>query len=338
MLEDTVETTAVARDVGGCPVKSFTVFADQPAGQYWSEADALREEAPAFWNAHAQGYWVVTRFDAVRDMYQSVDKFSSESFTAWDPNPPYRFVPTQIEPTGQCDFVSEFAIRFPTEVFLVVIGLPPEDADQLVPWVEDFFLGLNGAEAKQPGMVAALQGIRNYFVDVLAARREKPLDPDDDLISHLLAATVDGEPLSDAVLLDMCTVLQSLRMHSIIIADSRKATHDFDFYGCPVKQGDMVMGLVSAANTDPRHYAEPDVFKLDRKGAHHLGFAGGPHRCLGAHLARREMLIAAEEWHRAIPHYRIAGDGALLERGGQLALLSLPLVWDTSTDKPGGSA
>ena len=74
------------------------------------------------------------------------------------------------------------------------------------------------------------------------------------------------------------------------------------------------------------------MFRLDRKGAHHFGFAGGPHRCLGAHLARREMLIAVEEWHAAIPHYRIATDEPLAERGGQLALLSLPLAWDTTTD------
>ena len=410
MLEENVDRGTVTRDVGGCPVKNFTVFADQEAGDYWAEAETLREETPAFFNAHAQGYWVVTRFDAVRDMYQNVDKFSSESFTAWAPDPPYRFVPTQIDPpehikyrqllnpkfspgavdradgrareiarrliaevapTGHCDFVAEFAIRFPTEVFLTVIGLPTQDADQLVPWVEDFFLGLNGAEDKQAGMVAALDSIRNYFVDVLASRREHPLDPETDLVSHLLASTVDGEPLTDTVLLDMCTVLvlagldttrgqlgylwqylaehpdvrqqiiddpslmpscieESLRMHSIIIADARKATHDFDFYGCPVKQGDMVMGLVSAANTDPRHYDDADVFKIDRKGAHHLGFAGGPHRCLGAHLARREMLVAVDEWHQLIPHYRIATDQPLLERGGQLALLSLPLVWDTT--------
>jgi len=87
VLDDTVDPETVARDVGGCPVKCFTVFDDQPAGQYWAEGDALREETPAFFNQHAQGYWVVTRYDAVRDLYQSADVFSSESFTAWDPHP-----------------------------------------------------------------------------------------------------------------------------------------------------------------------------------------------------------------------------------------------------------
>ena len=171
MLDDTVDASTVTRELGDCPVKCFTVFDDQDAGRYWQEADALREETPAFFNAHAQGYWVVTRYDAIKDLYQSVDLFSSESFTAWEPNPPYRFVPTQIDPpehikyrqllnpkfspgavaraedparaiarrmveeiaaSGTCDFVTEFAIRFPTEVFLTVIGLPAEDADRLV--------------------------------------------------------------------------------------------------------------------------------------------------------------------------------------------------------------
>jgi cytochrome P450 len=256
--------------------------------------------------------------------------------------------------TGQCDFVTEFAICLPTEVFRTVIGLPPRDADRLVPCVESFFHG-PGAEDKQAGMVAALGGIRVYFVDVVAARRAEPGDPAIDLVSHLLVSTVDGEPLTDTVLLDVCTVLvlagldttrgqlgylfqylavhpdvrhriledpslvpacieESLRMHSITIAGAHKATKDADFHGCPVKAGDLVMGLVSAANRDPRHYEDADTSRLDRKGAP-FGFAGGPHRCLGAHLARREMLIAVEEWHAAIPHYRIATAEPLAECG-----------------------
>ena len=44
---------------------------------------------------------------------------------------------------------------------------------------------------------------------------------------------------------------------------------------------------------------------IDRKRNHHMGFANGPHRCLGAHLARRELQIAVEEWLRVIPDFRI---------------------------------
>ena len=88
----------------------------------------------------------------------------------------------EVAPRGECDFVAEFAIRFPTEVFLDLIGLPTQDADLLVPWVEDFFIGLHGAEDTQPAMVAALEGIRNYFVELVAERREHPLDPAVDLV------------------------------------------------------------------------------------------------------------------------------------------------------------
>ena len=78
----------------------------------------------------------------------------------------------------------------------------------------------------------------------------------------------------------------------------------------------MVYALVAGANRDPRAYEHADEFLLDRKRNNHLGFANGPHRCLGMHLARREMKIAVEEWLRVIPDFRIATDGELSERGG----------------------
>ena len=92
----------------------------------------------------------------------------------------------------------------------------------------------------------------------------------------------------------------------------------------------MVYGLVSAANRDPEAYERADEFILDRKRNNHMGFASGPHRCLGQHLARREMQIAVEEWLRVIPDFHIAGDEQqLTERGGgsMMTLMDLPLEW-----------
>ena len=92
----------------------------------------------------------------------------------------------------------------------------------------------------------------------------------------------------------------------------------------------MVYGLVSAANRDPKVYDRPDEFVIDRKPNVHFGFAGGPHRCLGAHLARREIQIAVEEWLRVIPDFSVADDDPLMERGGgaMMTLLRLPLQWE----------
>ena len=65
---------------------------------------------------------------------------------------------------------------------------------------------------------------------------------------------------------------------------------------------------MSGANRDPRAYEHAGEFVIDRKRNHHMGFANGPHRCLGAHLARREMQLAVQEWLRVIPDFHIAGD------------------------------
>ena len=125
-------------------------------------------------------------------------------------------------------------------------------------------------------------------------------------------------------------VEESLRLYTIIFGDGRKVAQDTDFHGCPLRKGDMVYGLVSGANRDPRVYDRPDEFVVDRKANNHLGFAGGPHRCLGAHLARMVMQVAVEEWLKVIPDFEVASEAPLMERGGgaMMTLLSLPLAWE----------
>ena len=382
------------------------------AGSHWQWADQLREDSPLYFNTYAQGYWVFTRHDAVRDMYKNPQIFSSESITPWEPEPIYRFVPTQIDepdhityrrivnawfspravdraqpeirgicralvqkvaPTGGCDFVADFALRYPTAMFLRFIGLDTADTDQFVAWVEDFFGGFSGDPAGLEPMARALDGIRQYWITVLDQRRGEPAPRDGDLASHLMHARFSGRPLADAEILDMLTVLvlagldttrgqlgylfrhlathpddraaliadprlipsaveESLRFYTIIFGDGRKVTRDVEFHGAQLKKGDMVYGLVSGANRDPRAYERAGEFILDRKHNHHFGFAGGPHRCLGAHLARREMQIGVEEWLRVIPDFRVATDEELAERGGgsMMTLTKLPLAWEVA--------
>ena len=84
-------------------------------------------------------------------------------------------------------------------------------------------------------------------------------------------------------------VEEALRYYPIVFGDGRKVTRDAEFYGVQLKKGDMVYALVAGANRDPRAYERADEFVLDRKRNNHMGFANGPHRCLGMHLARREL-------------------------------------------------
>jgi cytochrome P450 len=60
----------------------------------------------------------------------------------------------------------------------------------------------------------------------------------------------------------------------------------------------------------------------------HLSFGAGPHRCLGSHLARAELMTAMTMWHERIPNHRVPDGAEVREHGGQLGITSLPLEWD----------
>jgi cytochrome P450 len=409
---ESIEVT-VDREVR-CPVFHQDFSEPKPLGSYWALADRLREQGPLYFNSFAQGYWIFTRYEAVKDIYKNPEIFSSESITPWDPEPIYRFVPTQIDPpkhikyrrilnpwfsprqmdaaepmirgicrrlveetapAGRCNFVKEFALRYPTEAFLGVIGVDLDHADRFLVWVEDFFRGFGGDVDSQQAMAGALQGIRQYWVDALAERRNDPAPREGDIASYLLNATYDDDrPLTDEERLDMLTVLvlagldttraqlgymfrhlamhpedrrrlidepelipsaveEVLRFYTMIFGDGRKVTRDLEFHGAELKKGDMVYGLVSAANRDPRVYERANEYVIDRKKNHHFGFASGPHRCLGLHLARREMQVAVEEWLRVIPDFWLATDSVIMERGGgaMTAPLNMPLEWEATS-------
>jgi cytochrome P450 len=118
-----------------------------------------------------------------------------------------------------------------------------------------------------------------------------------------------------------------LRYYAIVIT-SRVVTKDVEFAGCPMRAGDRVVLPTPAPSRDPAEFPSPRDFVMDRTPNRHLAFGAGPHRCLGSHLARVELAVAIEEWHRRIPEYRIA-DGAEIRQhiGGVAGLDSLPLVW-----------
>ena len=274
---------------------------------------------------------------------------------------------------GSCDFIEEFALRFPTAAFLTVIGVPISYTELFTGWVDAFFGGFGGDTEGAEGMAKALGEMREFWTEQLAGRRGGPVR-DGDLFSYLLNSTFDDKPLDEEVLLDMCTVLtlagldttrgelaymfhhlalhpehrqaliddpeiiplaveETLRYYTIIFGDGRKVTRDTEFHGVQLKKGDMVYGLVSGANRDPRHWEQADEFVIDRKKNNHFGFASGPHRCLGMHLARREMAIAVDEWLKVIPDFVLDTDAQLMERGGgaMLALSTLPLRWEVKS-------
>jgi cytochrome P450 len=109
----------------------------------------------------------------------------------------------------------------------------------------------------------------------------------------------------------------------------RVATEDTELpNGHKVATGTAILISYGAANVDPNAY--PDAFdvRFDRGSNPHIAFGGGVHRCLGSHLARRELRVTLREWHRRIPDYQIkAGHEKLEYPPGLRHVKDLMLSW-----------
>jgi cytochrome P450 len=115
-----------------------------------------------------------------------------------------------------------------------------------------------------------------------------------------------------------------------VINIGRVVTKDVEFAGCPMRKGDRLVLSTAAANRDPAEFGDDAADTLiGRRPNRHIAFGAGPHRCLGSHLARAELEIAIDEWHKRIPDYRIPPAEVVQDRPASVpGLVSLPLEWD----------
>ncbi|GAA2790529.1 cytochrome P450 [Crossiella cryophila] len=265
---------------------------------------------------------------------------------------------------GSCDFVAEFAQRLPVAVFLTMLDLPQTELDRFLAWEEAV---LRPEEAEQD-LDEVREQVRAYFGRLVDSR---VAEPGDDLVSRMLTWRIDGREAKREELTNLLFVLfiagldtisahlsyafwhlatnpadrervvrepeiipsaveELLRYYDIIL-DGRRVTEDVELAGCPMRAGDLVLLLSGAANRDPREFDRAEEVLLDRSPNRHLTFGWGIHRCVGAHLARLELKVALEEWHRRIPDYRIPAGFPVRERAFvQLSVESLPLRWTTA--------
>jgi cytochrome P450 len=189
--------------------------------------------------------------------------------------------------------------------------------------------------ARGPRGVADLQGVCAALV------RQRRRNPGDDLISKLLAEHPDGHLNDSEIFFFFLLLLiaghetttnllgnmvialagrpeewrklkadpnlvptavrESLRYESPIQGFFRTAVTSYRVGDVEIPKGARVLLLFGAGNWDPRHYPDPDQFRVDRDPRDHLGFGGGIHYCLGASLAEmegtavlRELLTAAD--------------------------------------------
>ena len=401
--------------VAGCPVTHTDYRLDRPVFETYARLNAERERSDFLLNDSTDvPFYMIQRFDHVLEAMHMPDVFSNDIVNALNPFDIVRFLPNNLNPPqhtrmrkvlnrwfspaavrriepqvlaraidlidtlaprGECDFVTEFGIRFPTDLFLMTLGLPASDGAQFVTWVEAIFSGVFGGAAAEN----AAAEIISYFELAIADRERNPRDPASDFLSQMLIHETAEDWFTREDLLTVCMTLitagldttrsalgyifkhlathdddrarvnsepdllprmieEFVRLYTLVIQDGRLVTRDIDFHGLDLKKGDVLWLGIGSANRDPRKFDRPDEFDPHRDElSHHLGFAAGPHRCIGMHLARHEMAIAVREWHRRIPDYQLAAGTQLVERGAQLSLRTLPLLWSRTPVTPAAS-
>jgi cytochrome P450 len=104
-------------------------------------------------------------------------------------------------------------------------------------------------------------------------------------------------------------VEEIVRWATPVIHFRRTATQDTEISGHPIKEGEKVVLWFNSANRDERQFERPFEFDITRSPNPHLGYGGGgPHFCLGANLARREIRVMFEELFRRLPDLEITGE------------------------------
>ena len=149
--------------------------------------------------------------------------------------------------------------------------------------------------------------IANAFLHLLANDSERALVQAD---SKLLAGAVE----------------ESLRLEPAAAVIDRYATRDMELAGVPIRQGDLVTLSLAGANRDPGVFADPDRFDVRRDNVNlQVGFAHGPHVCLGMHLARLETRVALGRALERLPNLRLDPERPSAARG--LVFRKPPSLW-----------
>ena len=126
------------------------------------------------------------------------------------------------------------------------------------------------------------------------------------------------------------TLDETMRWTGPVQSATRHVVSDTTLAGVDFIAGDVVNCMIGAANRDPAKFPDPHRFDITRTGLrHHLGFAVGPHHCLGLHLAKLEARIALERLFARLPNCRADISRDSEPRGYEFRKpQQLHLIWD----------
>lgn len=271
-----------------------------------------------------------------------------------------------VADAGSCNFHEAVAEPFPTTVFLQLLGLPLDRAKEFIdlkngiirPPVttnEERFtytreVGSRIYAALQEAIDDRHEQRRDDFLSMfLDAEVDGHSLTDEDVLDigylfflaglDTVTASLDcmlsylgrhpdrQQQLRDDPSLIQHAIEEMLRWETPVQGVVRITTEETEIGGCPVAAGQVVSVMLGSANVDERAWADPDTIDFDREENRHLAFGGGAHRCLGSHLARMELRVALEEWHKAVPTYRVREGIELEYTQGLRSVENLELVW-----------
>jgi cytochrome P450 len=347
--------------------------------------DELRQKCPIAHTERFMGVYLPTRYADVRAIAYDTEHFSSHKVVVREGDPPRggappittdppkhagakavllpAFTPEAIERHGSktraicrelvdrivgkpsCDAALDYAQEIPVRVMAHLIGIPEEDGERFRTWIHEVLeLGVTDNEV----LHRANDEMTDYFRAAADKRRDAP---GDDLISHLLKARINGNPLSDNHFFGTLRLLLVAGIDTTWSAIGaclwHLASHDADrrrliaepellptaveeflrayspvtmareivketrINGTTLQAGEMVLLSFPAANRDPAVFSDADRVVIDRRQNRHAAFGLGIHRCIGSNLARMEIRTALEQWLARIPEFRLDPNAAV---------------------------
>ncbi|MFS0838866.1 cytochrome P450 family protein [Paenibacillus sp. 1P03SA] len=271
-----------------------------------------------------------------------------------------------VQDRGQMDLVTDFAYPLPITVISEILGIPAADRSRFRGWTQKL---LQAATDPSQGSAVeeALDEFIRYIRTLLDTKRRNPGEDvtsglvqayeqgdklsENELLSTVWLLIIAGHEttvnligngvlallqhpgqmrlLRETPSLLPNAVEELLRMEGPIVIASRFAGEDIAMHGKVIREGEIVLLALAAANLDPEKFS--DSYKLDitREENEHLAFGKGIHHCLGAPLARMEGEIAFGTLLRRLPDLRLAVEPEKLtyNHGKLRSLTSLPVLF-----------
>lgn len=259
-----------------------------------------------------------------------------------------------LEGRDTVDAAVDYAQHIPLRVIVKMLGFPQEDADIFRRFIHQIIEAVDASPEERQAQID--QGELDAYIT--ARVEEHIAEPRDDLTTFLLEAELDGNKLhpdhvrGTMVLLTvagidttwsaigaslwhlaqhaehrrrlatepelMSTAVEEFLRAYAPVTMARMVAQDFEFQGCPFKEGDWLLLPFPAANRDPEFFDRADEVILDRAVNRHAAFGLGIHRCLGSNLARMELQIALEEWIARYPDFELTDPAAVTWSAGQV--------------------